>query len=183
MSMAPFEQFFPHVADKETRRIMLMGEPGWKSSLPPGNYYLNERYCHDEGCDCRRVLFEVVHEESMTLVAMISFGFDCRDPLRGPFIDPLHPKAPYALEFLDLLKTTVISDRAYLARCERHYEMVKSIQSRGGSRSHRQDQDDERRQERPLAQQKPRPLTPIERKAAQKRLHKAMKVLKQRVRV
>ena len=186
MSMLPFEKHFPVLANNETRRVILMEGSSGETSLPLGNYVINEWYCHAPGCDCRRGLFRVVHEETMTEVASINFGFERSDPMRGPFIDPLHRRAPYAREFLDLFKSLVTEDRAYVERCRRHYEMVKSIRGPNWQTSRYDDEPGERFEVSPERRDhspiKPRALTPVERKSAQKRLRSAMKVLKTRAR-
>ena len=168
--MLPFGSFFPKVAEAETRSIFLE-EPGVDSFLPQGRYFFNEFYCVEPNCDCRRVMFFVGHEESKRIVARINFGFDRDDPMRGPFLDPLHEQAPFADEVLDLAKEYLLSDPAYVARLERHYWLVKS----------KDGPIDKSRMER-LSVPNPFADAPRNRKASQKRLRQAMKTLKQRTR-
>jgi hypothetical protein len=43
----------------------------------------------------------------------------------GPYLDPMNPQAPFAAAILELTRTLVLSDPQYVARLERHYQMVK----------------------------------------------------------
>jgi hypothetical protein len=59
------------------------------------------------------------------VVATISFGFDPDGPMPGPYLDPLNPQAPYAESLLELIDRLMLQDPAYVARLERHYQMIK----------------------------------------------------------
>jgi hypothetical protein len=120
-----FHNHFPALAEAETRTLYLRdGSPG-PDRIPDGDYSFVEAYCTDPKCDCRRVLLNVLKRDE-GIVGVISFAFDPDAPMRGPFFDPLHPRPSYADEFLELMNDVVLSDPAYVARLERHYEMVKA---------------------------------------------------------
>jgi hypothetical protein len=122
MVAAPFFRHFEDVAKAETRSLHLRGGRG--DGVPDDDYAFVESYCTDPGCDCRRVLLTVL-ARSRGPGAVISFGFDRGEPLAGPFLDPLNPQSEYAKGLLALAKELVLSDPAYVARLERHYQMVK----------------------------------------------------------
>ena len=56
MPFAPFYEHFLDVAREETRSLVVLKQEG---RLPPGTYALTEMFCNEEGCDCRRVVFQV----------------------------------------------------------------------------------------------------------------------------
>ena len=124
--MVPFGQICPKLAFDECR--MLIVPPGHKSSnLPPDRYDLEESYCIEPDCDCRRVMLNVTSVSQKRLEAVISFGFDADDPDRGPFLDPLNQQGRYAPALLDIVRQTVLTDPQYVQRLERHYNIVKEI--------------------------------------------------------
>jgi preprotein translocase subunit SecA len=49
--------------------------------------------------------------------------------MAGPFLDPLNPQSKYAGKLLDLVARLVLSDPLYVARLERHYDLVKQAAS------------------------------------------------------
>ena len=122
-----FHKHFETIARAETRSMDL---PKDSDGVPAGSYGFVESYCTEPGCDCRRVLLFVLSKEE-GLVGVIGFGFDRSEPMSGPFLDPLHPHAPYAPALLQITKELVLSDPAYVARLERHYRMVKEKIARG----------------------------------------------------
>ncbi len=52
-----FHDYYPEVAEKETRCLTLHNDP----ELPSGTYGFIESYCNDPNCDCRRVFLNVYH--------------------------------------------------------------------------------------------------------------------------
>lgn len=124
--MVPFREICPKLAFDECR--MLIVPPGHKSSgLPPDRYDLEESYCIERDCDCRRVMLNVTSIARRSIEAVISFGFDADDPDRGPFLDPLNRQGPHAPALLDFVCQTVLTDSQYVQRLERHYRIVKDI--------------------------------------------------------
>lgn len=116
-----FDYYFPEVAKAETRSLHIVED---LNGLPPGEYGFVESYCTDPKCDCRRVLLHVLRPEE-GMVAVVSYGFDPGAPMRGPFLDPLHPRPAYGEALLKAVREVLLADPAYLARLERHYTMVK----------------------------------------------------------
>ena len=53
-----FHDHFPEIAEREIRVVTALASSQFK--VPPGEYALEEMYCNETGCDCRRVFFLVV---------------------------------------------------------------------------------------------------------------------------
>jgi len=123
MYLTRFIDIFREQGIAETRSFTTQGSPG----LPDDEYGLIECYCTDPECDCRRVMLNVVRRTRAKrgYVASISYGFDRDDEMAGPFLDPLNPQSEYAEPLLEVVREAVLSDRAYLARLESHYQLVK----------------------------------------------------------
>jgi hypothetical protein len=124
MYLQLFHQFFPEVAEQETRFLFIEEGPG----IPAGQYAFIEAYCTDPDCDCQRVMLNVT-EAKRGILATISYGFNpakTREWFDGPnpFLDPLNPQSEYAEELLDLFQEMVL-DEEYEERLKRHYRMVK----------------------------------------------------------
>ncbi len=71
MPYSMFHDRFPNIAERETRNLTVLNDP----DLPPDRYALIELYCDESGCDCRRVMFNVLAEERKELVAVIAYGW------------------------------------------------------------------------------------------------------------
>jgi hypothetical protein len=122
MDLVPFHKLVPEIAEKETRVIIVFGG----DDVPADTYGLLEYYCPDPGCDCRRVMINVVsktHPERGFL-ASISYGFDRDDEMAGPFLDPLNFQSELAEALLVRVEVALL-DSDYVARLERHYTIVK----------------------------------------------------------
>ena len=60
MPMIPFAERFPELGARETRSVTAIHRP----DLPDGEYGFLELYCDEPGCDCRRVMIDVLRPES-----------------------------------------------------------------------------------------------------------------------
>ena len=60
MSMSPFISRFPGLGEQETRVATILED----GDLPEGEYAFLELYCDEPGCDCRRVVIQVVERSS-----------------------------------------------------------------------------------------------------------------------
>ena len=58
MFYAPFSEYFPKIAEEETRVITIL--PDTNQLLPVGQYVFLEMFCNEPDCDCRRVYFYVI---------------------------------------------------------------------------------------------------------------------------
>jgi hypothetical protein len=124
--MCPFHELFPDQAWKECRVMTLL-----RGDDPPaGEYAWAESYCLDPDCDCRRVMLNVLPRSGKEVLAFISFGFDREAETAGPYLDPLNPQSAYAPAFLELARTVLLTDAAYVARLESHYRQVKAAVAR-----------------------------------------------------
>ena len=116
MPMVPFYTKFPELAVKETRTAIVKGHP----DLPDGEFGFVELYCNEDGCDCRRVLIQVVSPSALDKVwATIGFGGESvgyfrqrlggsRDEAKrskGPILDPLNTQTEYSPTFLNITVT------------------------------------------------------------------------------
>ncbi len=73
MIFKQFVEFFPEIAEKETRRITLRNDP----QIPDGEYAFVESFREDKNCDCRRVYFDVLQidpDYEPIHAATISYG-------------------------------------------------------------------------------------------------------------
>jgi hypothetical protein len=135
--MTPFHIVCPEPGLRETRCLHVLSPGG---PLPVGEYAFLEFYCEDLACDCRRVLLQVTARgEPSRPVATINFGWESagfytdwmhgdkeagRD-ITNACLDPIHPQSGYADHFLDYFQGQMMTDRAYVARLARHYELFK----------------------------------------------------------
>lgn len=120
--LVPFVRFFPQQGSAETRVLTVSSHP----DLPPDEYALLELYCADPGCNCRRVMLNLVARRQNAILASISYGFDRDKEWAGPFLDPLNPQSAYSAALLTLV-TQVLADPAYVARLEAHYYQLKGL--------------------------------------------------------
>jgi|ERR1035437_7986309 hypothetical protein len=135
--MIPFYTRFPEIAARETRSVHVVAPGG---PLPLGEYSYIELYCDELGCDCRRVVLEVVTpKEPYNPLAVINFGWESAEfysrklfgdaragrEITRASLDPINPQSKNADFFLDLFQKEIMTDPAYVARLARHYEMFK----------------------------------------------------------
>ena len=125
--LVPFLQVNPDLAAQETRTTTLF-EP--RDGIPAGSYGLIETFCPDPDCDCRRVMINVIEKERpKRFLASISYAFDREEEDAGPYLDPLNEQCAYAEALLHLVQEIALSDPLYVARLERHYDLVKQAAS------------------------------------------------------
>ena len=130
-----FHDYYPEIAEKETRCLTLRNDP----ALPSGTYGFIESYCSDPNCDCRRVFLSVYHFEKKQFLAVIAYGWEDKafyakwmrygDPediagLKGPCLNQSSPQSPHAAFLLEKFNM-LIADRSYVERLGSHYEMFK----------------------------------------------------------
>ena len=116
MPMTPFMERFPELAVRETRSVTVTG----RQDLPDGEYGFVELYCDEPGCDCRRVMIDVLRPETgwRKIWATINYGWESLDfyrkwggggsdpgEMQGPFPRPAQPpnqvlvRAPESVSF------------------------------------------------------------------------------------
>lgn len=134
MPMAPFYSKFPDLAINETRVIHLRGQ----DDLPDGEYGFIELYCDESGCDCRRVIINVLNPATGPRVwATINYGWESLEfyerwltykedaaACQGPSLDPLNAQTIYAPALLRWFEFALTNEQ-YVERLKRHYELFK----------------------------------------------------------
>lgn len=120
MPQHPYSAIFPD-RDEPILVLTLQRKQG---KIPKGEYAFLELYCTDKGCDCRRVTIVVINRK-METKAVISMGFDPREPLAGPFLDDSHRQSPYAEELLQHFVAIINEQPENLAMLQRHYRQVR----------------------------------------------------------
>lgn len=138
MPYVPFHDYFPEVADRETRTITIM--PGSGTGLPAGDYGFLEMYCNERECDCRRVFFYVVSSFRRDVQAVVAWGWEDIDfyakwfkynhpravaDLKGPVLNVGSPRTKLAPAILELVREVLLRDPAYIERIKRHYQMFR----------------------------------------------------------
>jgi hypothetical protein len=141
MPMIPFVERFPELGARETRSVTATGRP----DLPDGEYGFLELYCDEPGCDCRRVMIDVLRPETgwSKVWATISYGWENPDfyrkwegagsdpiDLKGPYLDPLNPQTRYSPALLNLFRF-VLQSPEYVERLERHYQLFRESLDKG----------------------------------------------------
>jgi len=124
-AMVIFGRMFRDLAEKETRVITTIDHP----KLGSESYALVDVYCVAPDCDCRRVMINVIRDRDTQHLATLNWAFDEDDLDRGPFLDPLNTQSELSDELLKMVEETVLVDKRYAARLERHYRMVKQAVS------------------------------------------------------
>ena len=137
MPYALFHDYFPEIAERETRTIIL---PNPTDGLPEGHYSLLEMFCDEAGCDCRRVFFYVVSSFRKGPEAVVAYGWEddafyarwmkeddpmCIETLRGPSLNLASPQSELAPAIVDLIKNVAIKDIAFVERIKCHYRMFR----------------------------------------------------------
>jgi len=127
MGMVSFNALFPDVEAREIRSVTPIGDP----NLPERPFVFSELYCRELGCDCRRVMINVVDVERRQHVATINHGFEPPESRladeRQTFLDPLNRQTRWSRAFLDLFVRMIAHDADYRERLERHYGMWKRV--------------------------------------------------------
>jgi len=133
-----FHEYFPEIAEQETRTITVLGQSSL--GIPPGQYSLVEMYCDERGCDCRRVFFYVVSPPKREVKAVIAYGWESPefyarwmgddDPeiieeLQGPVLNMCSPQSSLAPAILEIVNDIILRDTAYAERIKRHYAMFR----------------------------------------------------------
>jgi hypothetical protein len=158
--MTPFMERFPELGAQETRSATVTGQ----LDLPDGEYGFIEFYCNEPGCDCRRVMIEVLRPETgwSKIWASISYGWESLDfykkrggpsidpgEIKGPYLDPLNPQTEYSAALLDLFRV-LLQSPDYVARLKRHYEMFRAAVERNhGPRPRQETNRSQSRRNRP----------------------------------
>ena len=138
MPYACFHEYFPEIAERETRTITILEQSS--SKLPPGEYSLIEMYCNERKCDCRRVFFYVISLPTKDVEAVIAYGWESRKfyakwmkddspkvvaEWQGPILNMGSPQSSLAPAILQIVKDILLQDKAYVERIKTHYAMFR----------------------------------------------------------
>ena len=134
VSMVAFHHLFPEVAEEEGRSFWALG----RRSFEDPAFFMLEFYCPRIECDCRRVVIGIHDEDAPSLGTILSVGyaFDRDDSDPGPYIDPTNPLTDLGRDLYPLVSHVLESDKAFVARLERHYQMVKARYAQSCSTLH-----------------------------------------------
>ena len=140
MSHTAFGQFFPDIANKETRVVTILDNK--TIGLLPGSYAFIDLYCTDPDCDCRNVYIHVIHKEFPRPLATITYGWESLafykkwigndddyilTQFRGPALAFGASQSQYADEWLSIFENILETDKEYANRLQRHYQLVKNF--------------------------------------------------------
>jgi hypothetical protein len=120
--MTALDEVFLEVARTESRAIDAVDHAGHRT-----RFLFRELYCADPGCDCRRVLVQVLAVDTRAIAASIGYSFEAPQR-RGEAqleLDPFNPQGPRAQALLDVFADLLENDRGYRPSLVRHYEMMK----------------------------------------------------------
>jgi hypothetical protein len=146
MPMTPFMERFPEVGARETRSVTVTQ----RKDLPDGEYGFLELYCDQPGCDCRRVMIDVLRPETgwSKIWATIGYGWESLDfyrqwsgahsdpvEMKGPYVDVLNPQTEYSSALLNLFRF-LLQSPDYVERLKRHYQRFRDSVDNGPSRPH-----------------------------------------------
>ena len=138
MPYAMFSSYFPDVAERETRMIIL--KDGSPFGLPSVEYAFLEMYCDEKGCDCRRVFWSVFTSQRMDIAAVIAYGWEPEDfyakwlgeddplvikELKGPSLNTTSPQSDLAPGILKLVEDVLLNDSSYIERVKAPYKMFR----------------------------------------------------------
>ena len=128
-----FALLFPQVAERETRTMKVFEAlPATDPRhVPVDEYGFDELYCTERGCDCRRVMINVLARHARQHVATINHAFEkpAKEEIvsEQTFLDPLNRQSKSAGGLLDLFVNVVLADEQYHQRLLRHYRMFKEV--------------------------------------------------------
>ena len=132
MSMVMFTVLYPDLGAAETRCIIVQSGGRWhRREEEAEEFALFELYCAEPGCNCRRVLFNVVSKRLDRHVATINHAFEAPGEKSAvseqTFLDPLNRQSDLSEDLLAILTRRVLMDSEYCRRLERHYAMFKEV--------------------------------------------------------
>ena len=157
--MTPFMERFRDTGVRETRTLIVAGH----ATLPDGQFAFMDLYCNERGCDCRRVIINVIRPETglARAWATIGYGWESLDfyrrwgssgndpvEMKGPYLDLLNTQTEFSPALLQLFQT-LLDSPDYVERLKRHYAMFReSVDREHGARMARESQRVENRRKR-----------------------------------
>jgi hypothetical protein len=139
VQLAPFQMYFPTLAEKETRCITLTRPC---NGIDPDKFAFVELFCDDASCDCRRAMIQVFDSRN-NFRACLSYGWENHqfyadwmgsgahvDNLAGVNLYEMQPQGKHCNELLELFKQCIESDPSYAQRIQRHYYQIKEFRKK-----------------------------------------------------
>ena len=123
--MTVFARFSDEFPEREETRILVLIDRA--SGKEADRLNLDEHFCADPECDCRRVMLAVHDGHERLATIMVDFvGGPGRTP-RGenPYLEPAIEQPDGAEEVLAYVRAELDRDAAYRERLIRHYEEMK----------------------------------------------------------
>ena len=136
MPYAPFFENFLEIAQNETRCIFVKNN----SKIPEDEYSLMELFCDEKGCDCQRVMFNVISEKKQSIIATIAYGWESRkfyekwfggndsmaiNEMMGVKLNTASTQCKYAPELMKIIEGILKNDPAYVERVKKHYKLFR----------------------------------------------------------
>ncbi len=133
-----FHDYFPEIAERETRSITVL--PHSNMGLPAGSYGFLEMFCDESECDCRRVFLMVMASFRTDVQAVIAWGWEdiqfyvdwikYGDPkdakyLQGPILNVGSAETELSETLLELARNVLLKNPDYVQRIKRHYRMFR----------------------------------------------------------
>ena len=144
--MIPFMERFPDLAARETRCATVSG----RADIPDGEYGFLELFCDEPGCDCRRVMIDVLRADTELnkIWATINYGWENIEfykkwggssvtaaNSKGPFLDPMNPQTPFSPALLNLFRL-LLESPDYASRIQTHYRIFRQTVDKDHSTNH-----------------------------------------------
>ncbi len=133
MMFLEFKEICKEIGLKETKTITVLKE---RHGVPADTYILNELYCSDSSCDCRRVMFSIYSVNTKKDLATVAWGWESKafynewiggyidsdmlDELKGPALNPGSLQCEFADGLLELVKE-VLANPLFTQRIKEHY--------------------------------------------------------------
>jgi hypothetical protein len=120
-----FARFADELPEREQTRILVLIDRA--SGKEAARLYLDEHFCADPECDCRRVMLAVHGSRERLATIMYDFvgGADRTPRGEHPYLEPGIEQPNRADEVLAYVRTELDGDAAYRERLVRHYEEMK----------------------------------------------------------
>lgn len=147
MPYASFNAFARETAARETRVITVFDNAEFR--VPCGQYVLQELYCDEDDCDCRRVLIHISNVATRKVDAVISYGWEPLEfyekwmhtsadgkegfivtNFKGPDLAMMTEQSNYAHLWLQFFKELIAEDTDYAKRLQRHYKIARAAVKR-----------------------------------------------------
>ncbi|MDH5676208.1 MAG: hypothetical protein OEZ06_29075 [Myxococcales bacterium] len=129
-TMTILRRYADEFPDAEESRSILLVDKATKQVRD--HLWLDERFCADPECDCRRAFIFMVGTDGREL-AMIGYAFDepigLVDGIPNPHLEENWDQSERAGELLNYVRLELEKDPKFCARIARHYDEVKERMS------------------------------------------------------